>query len=219
MEETLLSYIDHNLDKLNSRFLEDFYFRDEYHFLTIQRKQAQELRDLFVTKGAHVEKRARFSIRKALDNYRKHLISKEGISLKIPPGTHPPPPSLPKDPLSKFSSHPKTHHIPSAQTKNILSGGNNLTPKPSDVAKSFPFPEKYSGNPRENIRRRYNLFISACRFLGVNTEDTFVVLDVIQLVFLKGTAQKFFTDSILGKVFSVEEAISALESHFLHMRA
>ncbi len=51
-----------------------------------------------------------------------------------------------------------------------------------------------------NIRRPYNLFLSACRPLGVNTGDASFALDVIHLVFLKETAEKFSTDSIFGKV-------------------
>ena len=96
---------------------------------------------------------------------------------------------------------------------------NNYRGRPSDVGKLFDKSKKYSGEPHENLRRRFQHFRNACELANINTSDDGMMLRLMSVLFVTGQAAVFFDKAVLARESTAEDAISALESQFLDKRA
>ncbi len=104
----------------------------------------------------------------------------------------------------------------SAKTGNTA-GYGSLMLKPGEVGKSITPEIRYEGKPSENLRKKYELFLSICRLNGVTMEQQEIILEVMYVFWLNGAARTYFGEH-LKHVTTVEEAICALENHFLSLR-
>lgn len=93
----------------------------------------------------------------------------------------------------------------------------DLKPKPADVTKALPPDARYEGKPTENIQRKYQLFLTACRLSGIDANEDDQILDLMYPAWLKGAARAYFADR-LQSVECATEAVKCLEDHFLHVR-
>ena len=96
-----------------------------------------------------------------------------------------------------------------------LSGNNSSRGRPSDIARIFTPDLKYSGGPKEPLRRRYSMFIDACHLSGIDVYNNNLMMKIIQTTFVTGQAAIYFADVIKPNAVSAEEAINQLEMHFL----
>lgn len=106
---------------------------------------------------------------------------------------------------------PATVHVIDA-TKNYKKYRTARRSRLMDVAKMFNEKNKYSGNPRQPLRRTWESFLASCSLAGVDTEDSDVMIPLIQTTFLLDQALIYFKDVVI-------EAVGLLEAHFLSQRA
>ncbi len=76
----------------------------------------------------------------------------------------------------------------------------------------------YQGGTTENIRRKFNTFITACRLAGLDLSNEHQIIDVMAITWLKGAARSYYEDHLRG-IQTAAAVVHRLEKHFLHTRA
>ena len=210
---------DTDMDEVSKRFADDFSEWQAHHFDKAAKGKVQALRDCLLAVGLPVRKEARIRMGTALVSFKDTLSSEaRKTEEKMDHNRRPFVGTGIRTPIGHSTSH-NPQSIATGQTNRIgATSYNKIAPKPADVSRALPAEARYEGKPSENIRRKFDLFLTACRISGLDTTDHGQMLDVMSLNWLCGAAQRYFSKH-LKHVISIDEAISSLESHFLHVRA
>ncbi len=191
----------------------------------------QSIRDSLADSGAPIHKAPGLRTSKALADYRNSVIEDYQRNIEEPPDkihiepliTH----EFPCE-AAVMSNDRERNSVEDVHLDNVPMNGeschtlDNLSQncsRPSDISKIFGRELRYSGGPKEPLRRRFDLFKDACDLSGVDTADTALMMKIIPTTFLSGQATIYFTDVIKQSAKSTNEAINMLEQNFLDQRA
>lgn len=235
VDEAVDFYGTGDLSDVGEMFFCDFRHWNESHFSSLNKKTLVALRDVLLSKGLQIKKGSGFSMAKALMGFLEtfkaglpEIIPALDVSSGVGATTQPPSPSFvlvprPTETMATRTGSPQDAHRSAIRntpiSHNDSHGSPRSRPRPSDVAKLFPKEMRYSGAPSEPLRRMYATFVDACELAGIEPDNSFLLLRLMQNVFLKDAALVYYMDRLKDSCKSADEAIENLEKHFLGQRA
>lgn len=209
-----------NLEQVQKAFLSDFDSWEQKHFECADKPAVKDLRNTLASKDKDVQSAPLLRISESLVNYGQMLRECTEASLGENTNTlrnheatlHSSDQSVAQ---ASYSQQARTTANSSQSTERM--GHSRLSMKPGDVGKLMTKDVYYEGKPNENIWRRFELFLSACRLNGISVENKDVMWDTMYVCWLKGAARTYFGEH-LRSVSSPKVAVARLEQHFLNIR-
>ena len=198
--EAIEHYASGNFEDISQMFIDDFIFWTHDHFKLLSKASITKLRDILILKGVKIRKKALLPLSQAISEYvekaRDKYFEESNNSHYRTPGSQ-----------NRFNSEY------SNEKKTSKSG------RASEVGKLFSKENRYSGAPREPLRRLFRAFIDACTLAQIDTDDDELMKRIMQSIFLTGPALRYFQDVVKDIAIGPDESIDLLEAHFLGDRA
>jgi len=183
---------------IHDAFISDFLYWDKEHFKLVKKEDLTTIHQLLANHGVSIRKDGRYAIWKALGEYidvlwetdfKGHDSGVENATTCIPE---------PGEEVDNKHAPVQAMVLPEQLYKEPYSPYRTNNPRPSDISRFFPRELKYSGAPKEPLRRRYKTFMNAVRLSHVDIENTTIMFPLIETLFLTGQALLHFQDTIQG---------------------
>ena len=208
-------YESDSFPKVYEAFQEDFFYWNEQHLSLLPAKICHSLRNLLEKENVKIRKLPGLRVSKAISELLE-TARKDSSEQKSECETYHR--QAPQQNASEKSGEGNLNII-GQQSKLYQKHYDKSVGRPSEVSKLFPSNMRYTGSPKEPIRRRYSNFLDACHLCQIDTDNTDLMLKIIPISFLSEQALIFFTDNVKNIAKSPQEAIEMLEKHFLGQRA
>lgn len=204
---------------VHDAFCSDFVYWDTSHFKLMRRSTLSAINQSMIDQGVNLRADGRYSLWRVFGEYIDNLW-KSNFAVNPPENTNDAPPGNLSDCETAIPAEPPIAPIKAPVAKSdSTTSTRERKGRPTYVSKLFPRELKYSGDPKEPLRRRFKTFINAVKLCEVDPENVQVMFALFETSFLTKQALLHFQDIIRETARTVEEVIDLLEAHFLGHRA